>query len=171
MTQHRGQSGPIIRIFVERVILRNGFGFRIYDKLVRVPATRFAIKRRAPLPKNFLEFFLWLRGDLLDPFDSQCKQCSFRHFPNPRNFAHRKGPKKSLFASRRNPNESARLALIGGHFGHQPCGSETARTWESGCASNVAKEFIRGSERWSVQSFCACEIQISFVDGYHLHYG
>src|ERR1700693_1801606 len=110
MAQHRGQSRRIKGVFVERVILRNGFGFRIDYKLIRIAATRFAVQRRAPLPENFLKFFLWLRGNLLHRFDSQCAQGSFGNFPDAWNFSHRKRRQKSLLAPRRNPNQSARLA-------------------------------------------------------------
>jgi len=86
MAQHRGQSRRIIGIFVERMILRNGFGFRIDYELVRVAATRFTIQRRAPLSKNSLQFFLWLRRNLLHRFDSQRAQCSLRDFSDAWNF-------------------------------------------------------------------------------------
>src|ERR1700730_620061 len=171
MAQHRGQSRRIISVLIERVILRNGFGFRINYKLVRIATTCLAIQRRAPLPENLLKFFLRLRRNLLHRFNSQRTQSSFGDFADAWNFSHRKRRQKPLFASRRNPNESPRLALIRGHFSHQPRRSEAAGTWQTGSASNVAQEFIGRGKRWPVQTFCACEIEIRLVDGYHFHHG
>src|ERR1700724_1395155 len=171
MAQHRGQSRRIISVLIERVILRNGFGFRINYKLVRIATTCLAIQRRAPLAENFLKFFLWLRRNLFHRFDSQRAQGSLCDFSDPRNFSHRKRGQKSLFAPRRNPNQSPRLALIGSYLSHQPCRSEATGTWQTCSASNATQQFIRRGKWRSVQTFCACEIEIRFVDGYHFHHG
>src|ERR1700682_84108 len=148
MAQYRGQSRRIIRVFVERVILRNGFGFRIDYKLGRGATTRFSIQRRPPLPENLLKFFLRLRRNLLHRFNSQRTQSSFGDFSDAWNFSHRKRRQKSLFASRRNANESPRLALIRGHFSHQPRRSEAAGTWQTGSARNAAQGFSGGWGAW-----------------------
>src|ERR1700693_586448 len=170
MAQERSQSRRIIGIFIEGVILRNGFGLRIDYKLVGIATARFAVQRGTPLPENLLQFFLGLRRDLFNGCNPHRAQSSFGDFTDAGNFSHREWRQKSLFASRRNPNETARLAVIGSYFSHQARRSESARTWQTGSASNVAEKFVRGGQRWPVQPFRARQIEIRLVDGHHFNH-
>src|SRR3984957_14181388 len=170
MAQDRGQSRRIIGIFIERVILRNGFGLRIDYKLVGIATARFAVQRRAPLPENLLQFFLRLCRNLLHRLDPQREQSSFGYFSDAGNFSHRERRQKPHFTSGGTPNEPAWFALVGSYFSHQACRSQASGTWQSGSASNVAEQFVRGGKRRPMQPFCPGEIEISLVDGHHFHY-
>src|SRR6266480_441593 len=168
MAEHRGHRVLIVRVFAERVIVRNRFRLGINHEFVGIAAACFAVKRRPPLAKNLLQFFLRKGGDLLDRFNSQHSERALGDFANAGNLSNRKWRKKPFFTAGCNPEQTVRFGLIRRNFRYQPRPSQSAGTRQRRRACDGSKQLVGGGERWPVQAPGAREIEISLVNRNHL---
>src|SRR6266850_2535318 len=74
MAEHCAQCVRILRVFAERVIMRNRFRLRVNHEFIGIAAARFAIQRRSPLAENRFQFFLRNSSNLLHGFDAHRPQ-------------------------------------------------------------------------------------------------
>ena len=169
ITERGFQQLAVVRIFAERLIVRKRFWLGIDEKFIGVNAARFAVERRAPLPKSFFQAFQRNSLQLRDRFDAQAFQGRFRHFPNARNAPHRQRRKKYRFASRRNPDQPARFGLIAGDFCDQARRAQSARARQAGRRSDFQQKFVRCGERRPVQPLRSGEVEICLVNRSHFH--
>ncbi len=153
------------------MILRDGFRLCVDDEFVGIAAARFAKKGGAPLAKDSLELFLGNGGELLDGFDGECAQGALRDFADAGNFSHGKRREEASFLAGRDPEEPARLGLVGGDFRDQARRGEAAGARKARRPRDGAQEFIGGGEGRAMQALRAGEVEIGFVDGNHLYYG
>src|ERR1700739_2703909 len=86
MAQHGFHRRHVGGILAKGMILRNRFWLRIKNKFVRVPAARFTVQCRAPLPEDFLQSCLRIIGKLVNVFNTQRAQRAFGYFADARNF-------------------------------------------------------------------------------------
>jgi|SRR5438105_8281873 len=99
-------------IGAKSVTVRNGLGLSINDELVRVLPVRFAVERRPPSPKEFLQSFLWNPSELADRLDPHRAQCGFCDASDSGNAAYGKWLKEFGLRTRGNPYQAAGLGLI-----------------------------------------------------------
>ncbi len=154
----------IVCVCAESVIVRNGFGLGVNEKFVGVAAAGLAVKRRAPLAEEFLQFFLFVGGELLNGFDSESTQGTLRDFANARNLTDGKRSEETRFHSGCDPDKAAGFRLVGGHFGNQTRGGEAAGAGQAGLPCNGAKKFVGGSEGRPVETLGAGKVEIGFID-------
>ena len=104
------------RVFAESVIVGDGLGLSVDEEFVGVATAGLAIESGAPLAKDFFEFFLGVRGELIDGFDPDGAQGALCDLTDAGDFANGKRGKKARFHARRDPDEAAGFGLVGGDF-------------------------------------------------------
>src|SRR5260370_6252423 len=171
MAEQRGERRVVVGVFAKSMIVRNGFRLCIDNEFVGIAAARFAVQRGAPLTENFFKLFQWLRRKLFHCFDAERTQRAFGNFTDAGNLAHRERREKARFASRRDPQQAARLGLVRSDFGDEARRGKSAGTRKTCGARDGAQEFVGRGERRPVQALGAGEIEISFVNRNHFHDG
>ncbi len=112
--------------------VRNRFRLGIDDELVGIFSARFAVERRAPSAKEFVQSFLWNGCELTHCFDLHRSQGRFCDAPDSRNAAHGKRLEEFGLGARWHPHQSARLGLVGRYLGNQT-GARQARGARQSC--------------------------------------
>jgi hypothetical protein len=112
-----------------------------------------------------------VRGELFDSFNAEGAEGAFGDFADAGNFADGKRSEETGFHTGCDPDEAARLALIGGDFGGEAGGGESAGAGKTGLFGDGAKKFVGSGERRAVEAFGAGEVEIGFVDGNHFNDG
>ena len=104
VTEHRFHFRNVAGVFPERVIVGDGLGLCVDKKFVGIASARLAEERRAPLAKDGFQFFLRVRGEMLDGLDGEGAQGAFCNFANARNFADGKWGEETCFHPRGYPD-------------------------------------------------------------------
>ena len=171
VAEHGFHFGDVGSVFAEGVIVGDGFGLGVDEEFVGVAAAGLAVERGAPLTKDFFEFFLRVRSELLDGFDSEGAKSAFGNFADAGNFADRERSEETGFHAGGDPDEAAGLALIGGYLGGEAGGGESAGAGKTGLPRDRAKKSVGGGQRRAVEALGAGEVEIGFIDGDHFDDG
>src|SRR5579883_417507 len=171
MAQHRAQRFIIIGVFPKCVIVRNRLRLGIHHEFIGIAAARLAEERIAPLAEDLFECLAGSGRKLPDDLDAHGAERAFGDLANSGNLAHGKLLEKTLLAARGNPEQAARLRLVGSDFGDEPRRAEPSGAGKAGRARDGAQQFVSGGKRGAVQSRGSGEIEIGFVNRDHFDDG